>query len=61
MKVVATAKGFLGKLRDIGEEFDAPEGLKASWFVPVVPPEAPKPAGKDKAGKTEKDAGESLV
>lgn len=59
MKVVATAKGFVGKLREIGEEFDVPEGLKASWFVPVLQPEAPKPAGKDKAGKGEKD--DSLV
>jgi hypothetical protein len=36
MKVVALKPGYLGKLRQPGDEFDVPEGSKASWFVPVV-------------------------
>lgn len=32
MKVITTKPGFYGKLREVGEEFDVPEGAKASWF-----------------------------
>lgn len=35
MKVTATARGYHGKLREPGEEFDVPPGLKASWFAPL--------------------------
>lgn len=35
MKVVATAMGFDGQLRQIGDEFEVPEGITGSWFKPV--------------------------
>lgn len=38
MKVIATKRGYLGKLREVGEEFDVPEGSTGSWFQPVVHP-----------------------
>lgn len=36
MKVIAITPGYLGKLRQPGDEFDVPEGYAASWFVPAV-------------------------
>ena len=63
MKVRATARGFLGGgLKNIGEEFEVPDGKEASWWVPVddtaqEKPEAevvkdkPKPKKKAKAKK----------
>ena len=45
-RVVATKRGHDGRIvREIGEEFDMPEGVKGSWFVPVgkAPPPAPEP------------------
>lgn len=35
MKVIATKLGYLGKLRQPGDEFEVPEGSKSSWFEPV--------------------------
>ena len=35
MKVKAISPGYLGKLRETGDEFEVPEGVKGSWFVPV--------------------------
>lgn len=35
MRVVATKPGYLGKLRAVDDEFEVPEGAKASWFQPV--------------------------
>lgn len=51
MKVVATAKGYLGSIREPGDVFDVPEGTTGSWFdpVPVEPKAAEKPKGKGKA------------
>ena len=45
MRVIATAVGFFDNLRQVGDEFDVPEGAKGSWFkpVPADEPEA-KPA-----------------
>lgn len=40
MRVRATAPGFYGILRIPGEpndEFDVPDGSKATWFEPVEP------------------------
>lgn len=50
MKVIALKEGYFGKLRMPGDEFDAPEGSKASWFVPVqtaisAPPASQVPDG----------------
>jgi|GEM_PF-5814510 len=42
MLVKATDKGYLGSLREIGEEFEVPSGASASWFEPVkADPEKP--------------------
>lgn len=55
MRVVATAPGYLGHFREIGEEFDVPEGDEASWFTPVK-------RGKVKAdAKKTEETGEALV
>lgn len=35
MKVVVTKLGFMGRLREPGDEFEVPEGVEASWFRPV--------------------------
>ncbi len=46
MKVTATKPGYFGKLREVGDTFDVPDGAKASWFKPVVEsnvPAKPKP------------------
>jgi hypothetical protein len=42
MKVIATKPGYFGKLRQPEDEFDVPEGTKASWFRPVDKGEKPK-------------------
>ena len=50
MKVMAVKKGFFGKLREPGDEFDVPDKTKmASWFVEAKktvsePAEKTKPA-----------------
>lgn len=53
MRVIATAVGFFDNLRQPGEEFDVPEGSKATWFKPV---KADEPEGKPARGR--KAAGE---
>ena len=36
MQVIATKVGFFGgSRRRVGDEFEVPEGTKASWFIPV--------------------------
>lgn len=35
MKVRATARGYHKVIREIGDEFDVPDDLSGSWFVPV--------------------------
>ena len=53
MKVIALRPGYMGKLREAGEVFDAPDGAKGSWFVPAETEPAseqkPKAAPKGKA------------
>jgi hypothetical protein len=68
MKVVALKPGYLGKLRQPGDEFDVPEGSKASWFVPVVdggpevePPEVEPQARAPKGAARGRRAVEDLV
>lgn len=56
MKVIATAPGFFGCYRNIGDQFEVPDDAKATWFTPVV--EATE--AKKKSGKT-KDGEDSLV
>lgn len=48
MKVIATAKGYLGSIREPGDVFEVADGLKGSWFTPVPgePKAAEKPKGK---------------
>lgn len=53
MRVIVTAPGFWGQLHQPGEEFDVPEGSKATWFKPV---KADEPEGKPARGR--KAAGE---
>lgn len=55
MKVTAIKPGYFGKLRQIGDEFDVPDGTKASWFAPAAaadqkpsePAKKQKPAAAD--------------
>lgn len=35
MKVIATKQGYIGKLRQPGDEFEVSDGTKGSWFEPV--------------------------
>ncbi len=48
MKVIATKQGYFGKLRDVGDEFEVPEGTKGSWFKPVP---ADEPEAKPTRGR----------
>lgn len=57
MRVIATASGFFGSLRQPNDEFDVPEGTKGSWFKPVQidepeakPTRGRKPTQADPAG-----------
>ena len=43
--VRATKKGFHGVIREIGEVFSVPKGMKGSWFAPVEKPAAAKAKG----------------
>jgi hypothetical protein len=52
MRVIATAKGYFGGLREPGDEFEVPDGAKGSWFAPVAAEDA-KPAGKAKRKSAE--------
>ncbi len=65
MKVVATQKGYFGgQVREPGDEFDAPEGSKASWFKPVPaaePVEPVKKAGKGSKSASADDAGDDVI
>lgn len=47
MKVIATKKGYFGKLREPGDVFDVPEKSKASWFEPVKADKPDKPEKSD--------------
>lgn len=52
MRVTATAPGFYGQLRQIGDEFDVPEDAKATWFKPAKgeEPESKPARGRKPAG-----------
>lgn len=57
MKVIATAKGYFGQMREPGDEFEVPDDTKkASWFVKVKADSDEKPAKAGKGGKSEPDA-----
>ncbi len=58
-KVIATAVGFFGQLRQGGEDFEVPDDAKATWFKDTDP----KPAkdAKAKAPKADAGADESLT
>lgn len=51
MRVKATSPGFYGHYRIADDEFEVPDGSKASWFVPVEGEADHKPAkpGRKKA------------
>ena len=56
MKVIATKFGYFGKLRQPGDEFEVPEGSKASWFQPVEQKANGKCGKKPEAPASEKPA-----
>lgn len=58
MKVRAIKTGFYGALREVGDVFDVPDDLAASWFEALEQPGKPdedkqpdKPKGKKDEGK----------
>lgn len=53
MEVIATKRGYHGKLREPGDKFDVPDGVKASWFEPTKPPVVEKPAAAKAAKKAD--------
>lgn len=56
MQVIATKKGYFGKLREPGATFDVPDKSTASWFEPVEKFKADdKPEKADKAEKFKAD------
>lgn len=56
MKVIATKQGYFGKLREVNETFDVPDGEKASWFTSVE-----KEEGKPQSKRAQKQDSDSLV
>ena len=54
MRVVATAQGYLGCFREVGDEFEVPDGAKASWFTPVEAES--KPAGRGRRARVDPGA-----
>lgn len=36
MKVIALKQGYHGRLREKDDQFDVPDGSKASWFTPAA-------------------------
>lgn len=56
MKVIATKLGYFGKLRDVGDEFEVPDGTKGSWFQPVEQKANGKGGKKPEAQANEKPA-----
>lgn len=56
MKVRATEKGFYQCLREVGDEFDVPNGTKAPWWVEVKEERASRrPTASSKQDKTDDD------
>lgn len=59
MRVVATKVGYFGQLREVGEEFEVPEGTKGSWLEPV---QAAEPERKPRASRPQRqDDGADLT
>lgn len=53
MLVRATQRGQYGHVREIGDEFEVPEGTKGSWFEPVERDEpAPERRGPGRPPKS---------
>lgn len=57
MKVIATKLGYFAKLRQPGEEFEVPNGVKGSWFKPVEQ----KAAGKKSDAPASEKPADDLV
>jgi len=58
MRVVAKAPGFFQYFREEGEEFEVPEGSKATWFKPVIEDEPERRRGRPPKRQDGDDAGE---
>lgn len=60
MQVTAIKPGYLGRLRAVGDVFEVPEGLRATWFAPLAaaaPPKEAKPKeAKPKEAKPHAEA-----
>lgn len=55
MRVIAIAQGYGGKdkhvLREPGEKFEVPDGVKGSWYEPVdEPDQTPSTGGRGRQG-----------
>lgn len=37
MRVIATNVGYYEQIREVGDEFEVPDGTEGSWIVPVCP------------------------
>lgn len=51
MKVIATARGYYGHLREPGDVFDVEDGSKATWFKPPTKKEAEKANSESESPK----------
>lgn len=66
MKVRALEKGYFGFLREVGEEFEVPDGAKIPWAEPVeaekpaVPASKPRQGAAAKADKAAAGSGEPI-
>lgn len=62
MRVIATNRGYDNiTTREIGDEFDMPDGATGSWFVPKDAPAKPAKAEKAKADKQPKTMSEAAA
>jgi len=65
MRVIAIAQGYGGKdkhvLREIGEQFEVPDGVKASWYEPVDDEPTPTGGNRRQGGRGGQQSGHDLA
>jgi hypothetical protein len=61
MRVIATKLGFSEYLRQPGDEFEVPDGVKGSWFKPLKDDAEKAPKGRKAADANPSDSAASLA
>jgi hypothetical protein len=66
MEVIATARGYLGAIREPGDVFEVEDGLTGSWFKPTetsgkAPEKSPKQKPRKGGDPSLNDAGDDPI